>query len=389
MSFAEPTILYSAMSKAPAHVASALGRTLGRALGGAMVLAALFLWVPADAGDGITFIFTSDPQFCGPALDRVRSCRMWGRNDEYVDWQIAGINQVPGYRWPQNWRMQFGVDGEFDAPLGVVLGGDLTESAGGFKGRTGGGSQWRMFVSRYEHGRNQAVRYPVYVGLGNHDLEIEPRDRSLPRSFYRDRMWDYVEARHAGDHAPVPVSDFDPRSRSYSWNWGGVHLVQLHRFPGDTRHGLPSGLPWLKENLARHASDGRPVVFFQHYGFESGNSIGYSRRSRSKWTPTEMNRFAETIRGYNVIGMFHGHDHWTQMRYTWGGYDIFSPGAAHFGQFAIVHVDGDTMDVVYAEVRNEDGDVRFLPESGFSKKIHSPSRIVREDSGRESALKGQ
>jgi cytolysin (calcineurin-like family phosphatase) len=254
-------------------------------------------------------------------------------------------------------------------------------------------------VARYEHGRSEhgqsehgkarAVRYPVYAGLGNHDLEIEPRDNSLPRNLYRDRMWDYVEARHAGSNAPVPVVDFDPGSRNYSWNWGGVHLVQLHRFAGDTRHGHPSGLPWLKENLARHASDGRPVVFFQHYGFESGNSIGYSNRSRSKWTPTEMNRFAEVIREYNVIGIFHGHDHWTQTPYTWHGYDIFSPGAAHFGQFAIVHVDSDTMDVVYAEVGNQRGDIRLLPESAFSKKIHSPSRIVRKDADRDDALKGQ
>ena len=168
-----------------------------------------------------------------------------------------------------------------------------------------------------------------------------------------------------------------------------MHLVQLNRFAGDTRHGHPNGLPWLKENLAKHASDGRPVVFFQHYGFESGNSIGYSNRSRSKWTPTEMNRFAEVIRNYNVIGIFHGHDHWTQTPYTWHGYDIFSPGAAHFGQFAIVHVDSDTMDVVYAEVSNERGDIRLLPESAFSKKIPSPSRIVRKDTDQEPVLKGQ
>jgi len=365
------------MLKASAHVSFGMG------------VVALLLSMAISADDGITFIFTSDPQFCGPAADRVRSCGMWGRNDEYVDWQIAGINRVPGYGWPQNWRTQFGARGEFDSPLGVVLGGDLTESAGGYKGRNSGGTQWRMFLARYEHGKSDAVRYPVYVGLGNHDLEIEPRDRSLPRSLYRDRMWNYVEARHSGDQAPVPVSDLDPGSRSYSWDWGGVHLVQLHRFAGDNRHGHPSGLPWLEKNLATHASDGRPVVFFQHYGFESGNSIGYSSRSRSKWTPTEMNRFAETIRDYNVIGIFHGHDHWTQTPYTWRGYDIFSPGAAHFGQFAIVHVDSGTMDVVYAEVRNENGDIRLLPESAFSKKIHTPSRIVREDTDREQVLKGQ
>ena len=63
-------------------------------------------------------------------------------------------------------------------------------------GRNNGGGQWRLFTERNEYGRDNALRYPVYVGLGNHDLEIEPRDRRLPRDLYRDRMWDYVTQRH-------------------------------------------------------------------------------------------------------------------------------------------------------------------------------------------------
>lgn len=353
-----------------------------------LALGLLTAWA-AGAGEAITFLFTSDPQFCGPAVDRVRSCRMWGRGDHYVDWQVAGINRVSDQVWPSRWQTRFGATGAVGLPLGVVLGGDLTESAGGYVGRDGGGSQWRMFLDRYENGHPNAVRYPVYVGLGNHDLEIEPRDRRLPRGLYRERMWRYVEQRHQGSAAPVPVQDFDTGSRNYSWNWGDVHLVQLHRFAGDTRHGLANGLPWLRRNLKQFASDGRPVIFFQHYGFESGNSIGYNRRSRSKWTPTEMNDFAEAIRGYNVIGIFHGHDHWVQRPYTWRGYDVFSPGAAHFGQFAIVYVGEETMDVVYAEAMDRNGRTRLVTESAFSKTIRRPVRVVEHQSDEEPAARGQ
>ena len=144
---------------------------------GLIMLTALSLSLSATAADGLTFIFTSDPQFCADAVDRVRSCQMWGRKDTTVDAQVAGINRITEYAWPQNWRTGFGVRGAFDTPRGIVFGGDLTESAGGFIGRNGGGSQWRLFTERYEHGGDNAVRYPVYVGLGNHDLEIEPRDR--------------------------------------------------------------------------------------------------------------------------------------------------------------------------------------------------------------------
>ena len=337
--------------------------------------------LPAAADDGLSFIFTSDPQFCGRAVDRVRSCQRWGRQDYRVDWQISGINRISNQRWPRAWRTSFGAQGPIGTPRGIVLGGDLTESAGGFIGRNRGGDQWRLYTERYEHERDSGVRFPVYVGLGNHDLEIEPRDRRLPQDLYRDRMWRYVEERHAGPNAPVKVDDFDPGSRSYSWTWDGVHLVQLHRFAGDTRHGLPSSLPWLRRNLATHAADGRPVMFFQHYGFESGNSIGNSTRSRSKWTREQMTRFYDVISDYNVVGLFHGHDHWMQPPYRWRGMDVFSPGAAHFGQFAIVHIDEQTMDVVYAEVTNARGDTRLIRESAFSKPVRWPARLVKKSGG--------
>jgi len=351
-------------------------RVLRQKLPVLVLLVAGAVSITATAADGLTFIFTSDPQLCGEAVNRVSSCRRWGRNDVYVDWQIAGINRITDYTWPRNWSTRFGAGGRFGTPRGIVLGGDLTESAGGFVGRNNGGGQWRLFTDRYEHGRDDAVRYPVYVGLGNHDLEIEPRDRRLPRDLYRDRMWDYVTQRHSGVNAPVSVEDFDPDSHSYSWNWGGVHLVQLHRFAGDTRHALPSSLPWLRRNLKRHAGDGRPIIIFQHYGFKSDISVGSNRRSRSKWTRSEMNQFEEVIRDYSVLGLFHGHEHWTEPPYKWRGYDVFSPGAAHFAQFAIVHIDNKTMDVVYAEVVNDEGNVRLVRESAFSKKVRWPSQHV-------------
>src|SRR5690606_72217 len=52
-------------------------------------------------------------------------------------------------------------------------------------------------------------------------------------------------------------------------NWGGLHLVQTHRFAGDTGHGALSSLPWLKQDLAANAADGRLVVLFQHYGWDT------------------------------------------------------------------------------------------------------------------------
>ena len=89
-----------------------------------------------------------------------------------------------------------------------------------------------------------------------------------------------------------------------------------------------------------------------------------------------MRQLADASDGFNVIGLFHGHDHWSQRPYRWQGYDVFSPGAAHFAQFAVVHIGLRTMDVVYAEVINERGDLRLVSESAFSKPVQWPAKLV-------------
>ena len=43
----------------------------------------------------------------------------------------------------------------------------------------------------------------------------------------------------------------------------------MHRFGGDTNKGAVSSLDWLARDLSQHAADGRPVVLFQHYGWDA------------------------------------------------------------------------------------------------------------------------
>ena len=62
-------------------------------------------------------------------------------------------------------------------------------------------------------------------------------------------MRDYVEVNHRTSvffKPPVPVGNYDVDTDCYSWDWGGLHLVQTHRFAGDVGHGAVSGLPWLQ-----------------------------------------------------------------------------------------------------------------------------------------------
>ena len=146
----------------------------------------------------------------------------------------------------------------------------MTDDGGGQVAVPGEGTQLRQFSQRYQQGTGpDRVHFPVYCGLGNHDLD---QDGPPPHvDWYRRELRDYVELNHRSSvffRAPVPVTSYDVATDNYSWDWGGVHLVQTHKFAGDTSKGAIDSLPWLKDDLAAYAADGRPVILFQHYGWD-------------------------------------------------------------------------------------------------------------------------
>ena len=196
------------------------------------------------------------------------------------------------------------------APRGVVTTGDITHY-----GQT---PELGSFRAYYEMG-NQfpgSIQFPVYVGLGNHDVDGTCSQPIGPSSC-AERMFKYVEERMKGCGG---VSDFDTGSRSYAWDWGQVHLVQLHKWAGDTIFGgasdnnnnpparHPDGLQWLANNLRNSVgTTGRPVVLFQHYGWDPF-SLGQLNGS-PWWSSADQTRFLDIIKDYNVVAIFSGHGH--------------------------------------------------------------------------------
>ena len=194
-------------------------------------------------------------------------------------------------------------------------------------------------------------------------------------------MRDYVEINHRDSvffKAPVPAANYDVPSDCYSWDWGRLHLVQMHRFAGDTRKGAISGLDWLRQDLADNAGDGRPVAIFQHYGWDAfsiedwdparGTFDDQGAGEPHWWSPKERAAFMETIAGANVIGLFHGHQHETPMIYRAGNLDLFKPKAAYMGGFALVRVTDDFLDVALGEALDDPAGASTFTHA-FSKAI--------------------
>lgn len=335
------------------------------------------------AGLDVTFIFTNDVHACRMGDGLSPNCAEEGKTDANLLRHIAGINGAPGREWPR--EIAGGPSGLASAgtpiapPLGVVVGGDMTDDGGGQVAVPAEGSQLRQFAMRYRQGEPPGqVRFPVYAGLGNHDLDQDGPPGH--RDWYRRELRDYVEMNHRSSvffTAPVPAGNYDVATDNYSWDWGRLHLVQTHKFAGDVSKGAIDSLPWLEADLAASAADGRPVILFQHFGWDPFSTEVWDPQAHTFddaghgaphwWTPAERDALLAAIAPYNVVGIFHGHQHESALVYQAGGIDLFKPKAAYMGGLAIARVTDDAMDVVLAEVVDDAGTLAFT--HGFSKPL--------------------
>ena len=197
----------------------------------------------------------------------------------------TGVHWPPGIGFP---------DESIHSPAAIITTGDNAHD-----GQVQELGAYRLL---YEQGLiNESSKVPVFVGLGNHDVGNDCEFNNCAK-----RMFDY-----ATDHNACGAS-LDSGSDNYSWDWNGVHFVQLNKWAGDTELGSKttdthdSGLQWLKDDLSKNVGHSRrPVVFFQHFGLDTFSTNG------GWWQESDRESFWAAIRNYNVIGMFTGHIHST------------------------------------------------------------------------------
>lgn len=337
-------------------------------------------WPKIDA----TFLFAADIHACRMASGFSEQCIAQGKTDENLRRHVMALNAIGDGTWPSTVAGKPSGLVSAGAPigpaLGLVIGGDMTDDGGGQVTQPQEGTQLLQFSQRYQQGSGpDRVHMPVYVGLGNHDLDQDGPEPNV--DWYRREMRDYVEINHKPSvffKPAVPATNYDEASDSYSWDWGGLHLVQTHRFAGDTAKDAISGLDWLKRDLKAYAADGRPVILFQHYGWdpfsvEKWDPTAHQFDDQGSghphwWSDDDRRALLSAIDGYNVIGVFHGHEHDTSMVYNRDGLDIFKPKAAFKGGFAIVRVTDGYMDVALAE-SGPDG--ATVISEAFSKRLAS------------------
>lgn len=331
----------------------------------------------------VTFLVINDVHACRIGDGLSPNCQQEGKTDANLLRHILALNNIHHQTWPEEIAGKpsgLSVAGkEIARPQGIIVCGDVTDDGGGQTAEFAEGSQLLQFSHRYQQGRgSDHVHFPVYVGLGNHDLDQDGRPPQV--DWYRDELRDYVQMNHKPSvffKPAVPVDNYDEASDNYSWNWGGLHLIQAQRYGGDNSKGTASSLDWIKQDLKTYASDGRPVVIFQHYGWDHFSTERWDPAKSTFdddgtgtphwWDESERQDLLASLSGYNVIGIFHGHEHDTPMAYKVNGIDVFKAKAAFMGGFTLVRVSNDRMDVAIGEAADDKGGVRF--DTAFSKAL--------------------
>lgn len=268
---------------------------------------------------------------------------------------------------------------------GVLVTGDLIDSAdkSGQNYPAMQKFEWNRYKSDYGlTGKDGKLPIPVYEVHGNHDgpqgdtfivKDIIERNQSRPG-----------------------ISNLSENGLHYSWDWGPLHLVNLGMFVGegtkrrDQFHYAPMGsLEFLLRDLNEKVGDsGRPVVLSFHL-HPSGPAYD--------WPPQDLKLFWDTIKDFNIIGLFHGHTHGSPpSRIQWNresfgttvkdGIDIFNPddsGAAKTNPNDTENPLGLRHGFLYIELIDRPGTKRdeFIVRSKFTKdnwKTHEWGKLWKK-----------
>ncbi len=252
------------------------------------------------------------------ATDAHYGKNQWSENEDKNKQAIYDMNKLPTQLYPDS-------DKAIDIPKGVILTGDLTDA--GFYWHWHGFSilrflNWDGFIDDYGLNGEALLNFPVFEGFGNHDtlgwgdwVKWDIKNRNLNRS----------ESLNLSDNG-----------YHYSWDWEGVHYVQLNVYPGDSEEAEYS-LPFLKKDLKENLQNpNMPIILFQHYGFD-----GYSD---DWWSNEERQQYYEAIKDYNILAIFQGHQH-DAFHIVWKGIDVFSSGDVQSNEYLVCNIEDNIMKI--------------------------------------------
>lgn len=192
-------------------------------------------------------------------------------------------------------------------PLGVLALGDLADNVTL--------PMWQAWLADFGlNGKDGVLKYPVYEGWGNHDVQglssytkspiLKKQTGSTTNGIYernpsRIFVW----------HGVTNTVRLASQGYVYSWEWGPVLFIQAGYSPcdmpldpnrtsmGGVNYDPTGSLQFVRDELARIGTTGQPIILMHHLDVNS--TFG--------WTQAEIDKYYDVVKDYNVIAVMYGH----------------------------------------------------------------------------------
>jgi len=244
--------------------------------------------------------------------DRDRPTQLQTTSQEVCGRLVEVLNRLPGESIPA----EFG-GGEVDQPKGVIHAGDVIDS--GDKGGTLHAqmqrTEWSAFEADYGlKGGDGRLKWPVYEVHGNHD---SPRGDGYA-----------VEQIKARNKQRPGLTNISENGLHYSWDWGGVHFVNLGIVVGQAtnpnrrrRYAPLDSLPFLIADLKEHVAERpRPVVLTHHIDVArySTGCEPQAEPGSKEWDSCDVQGYYAALKRYPIAAILYGHTHVRNV-FRWNG----------------------------------------------------------------------
>jgi hypothetical protein len=229
---------------------------------------------------------------------------------------VEVINTLPGTAYPAS------VGGTVDKPRAIVMQGDLINDGAVVEKYP---TEWANYIADFGVNGEGRCKFPVFEGLGNHDANEN------------HFVFDKIKERNVIRRNLNFISTVSSNGYHYTWDWDGVHFVNLNLFGGnvwegeadayDRAHNPLFARDFLVEDLRANVGDtGRPVVLVQHFRPIDENW----------WTYSAADKLYKVLQDYNVIMILVGHQG-GGVRNLWRGINWVSSN----GELTILRITPD------------------------------------------------
>ena len=295
---------------------------------------------PKPKEEPVAFFLVGDTHFLA---DKEATAKLDDRSAAVTSRLVDVLNKLPGTKVPD-----VAGGGTVLAPRGVIHAGDCIDTGDKANVKMQE-TEWAAFADAYGlTGKDGKLKVPVYEVHGNHD---SPRGDGLA-----------VKKIVARNKTRPGVTNASKNGVHYSWDWGGVHFVNLGIVVGQAadvtrkrRYAPLDSLDFLVSDLKEKVgTSGKPVVIAHHVDmlrYAQPLPVEDKKAEGMEWDPADVKGFHDALKGYTVAAILYGHTHARNV-FRWDGSNkAAKDGIPTFNVDNSSHFAGQAQAFFYFEVR--------------------------------------